>query len=105
MEQTDRSRGWGWGNWNRLAKEHIWIYAYSMDTDNNVVKVVGVGRGTGVEWKEANGKKWGTSIIVPMIKKERKKKACQGKSYKYTSCDSFWKGNITKPQFCCLSTQ
>ena len=41
MEQTDRSQGGGAGNWKRLAKEYRGIYAMPMDTDTNVVKVVG----------------------------------------------------------------
>ena len=31
----------GGGDWKRLAKEHICVYARPMDTDNKVVKAVG----------------------------------------------------------------
>ena len=33
----------GEGDWKRLAKEHICIYAKAMNTDNNVVDVRGLG--------------------------------------------------------------
>lgn len=45
---TDLRRKRGWGYWKRLAKEHIYIYAEPMNTDNNVVEA-GV-RGAG--WRE-----------------------------------------------------
>ena len=43
---TDLRGEEGEGNWKKLAKEHICIYAWPMDTDNHVVKArVGVGAG------------------------------------------------------------
>lgn len=46
MGQTDRSqRGEGWGDWTSLAKEHTFIYAKPMDTDNNIMKAGGGGAG------------------------------------------------------------
>ena len=35
---TDLRGEEGEGNWKKLAKEHICIYAWPMDTDNNVMK-------------------------------------------------------------------
>ena len=66
MEQTDRSqRGRVWGYWKRLAKEHICIYVWLMNTDNNVMKSrVGAGAG----WKGAKERKWETSLIGSTIK-------------------------------------
>ena len=49
MEQTDRSqRGGVEGDWKRLAKEHICIYAEPTDTDNNVVVKASWGAGNRV---------------------------------------------------------
>ena len=50
MEQIDRfQRGEdGAGDWKRLAKEHICIYAKPMDIDNTVVKLGGGGAGQGL---------------------------------------------------------
>ena len=42
MEKLTDLRGEGSeGDWKRLAKEHICVYARPMDTDNKVVKAVG----------------------------------------------------------------
>ena len=42
MEKLTDLRGEGSeGDWKRLAKEHICIYAKPMDTDNNVAKTRG----------------------------------------------------------------
>lgn len=45
---TDLRRNGGWGDWKRLAKEHIYIYAEPMDTDNDVVEAGVWGAG----WRE-----------------------------------------------------
>ena len=46
-----------WEDWKRLAQEHIRMWAKPMDTDN-IAKVRG-------------GGKWGISVIVSIIKKEK----------------------------------
>ena len=61
MEQTDRPlREESWGDWKRLAKEHICIYANPMGTDHSVVKAGGGGTGSGGEqgWGIGGGRKW-----------------------------------------------
>ena len=55
----------GFEVWKRLVQEHIHIYAWSMDSDNNVGKAGGEGR---VEEKRRG--EWGISVIVSTIKSQ-----------------------------------
>ena len=43
IHETDGqiSEGRVWGDWKRLAKQHICMYAKPMDTDDKVVKAQG----------------------------------------------------------------
>ena len=38
----------GGGDWKRLAREHIWVYAQALGTDNSVLNSQGEGRAWGV---------------------------------------------------------
>ena len=64
MEKLTDLRGEGSeGDWKRLAKEHICIYAKPMDTDNNILKAGGGGLGGGGQRRG----QWGTLVIVSTI--------------------------------------
>ena len=57
----------GRGDWKRLAKKHICIYAKPMNTDNKVERVGVLGLGGG--GKGRGDGEWRTSVILSTIKK------------------------------------